>query len=170
MARAFRSVLRPFTGLDGARALARPLRRDLASAASVRARRPCAARPRRGGRGVLATRFVGFRGRVRAFGEEVLGAKVEGVALGFRAFGVEIADGAALGLLALGLTEEAAALGLDTFGPVAAGAEPGVGTKTPWAIATSAKTNAAQTRGIMNKRSETEGISPSRGSGWREPA
>jgi hypothetical protein len=167
MARAFRSVLRPFTGLDGARALARPLRRDLASAASVRARRPCAARLRRG---VLATRFVGFRGRVRAFGEEVLGAKVDGVALGFRAFGVEIADGAALGLLALGLTEEAAALGLDAFGPVAAGAEPGVETKTPWAIATSAKTNAAQMRGMMNKRSEIEGISPSVESGWREPA
>jgi hypothetical protein len=167
MARAFRSALRLFSERDGARAPACSLRRDLASAASVRARRPRAARLRRG---VWATRFCEFRGRVRAFGEEVLGAKVEGVALGFRAFGVEIADGAALGLLALGLTEEAAALGLDAFGPVAAGAEPGVGTKTPWAIATSAKTNAAQTRGIMNKRSETEGISPSRGSGWREPA
>src|SRR3954452_1704131 len=97
---------------------------------------------------------------VRA-GAENCGAKVEGVALGLRAFKIVTADGAALGLDALGLT---------AFGPVAAGAEPGIGTKTPWAIATSAKTNAAQTRGIMNKRSETEGISPSRGSGWREPA
>src|SRR5690242_16754970 len=79
MARAFRSALRLFSERDGARAPACSLRRDLASAASVRARRPRAARLRRG---VWATRFCEFRGRVRAFGEEVLGAKVEGVALG----------------------------------------------------------------------------------------
>jgi hypothetical protein len=56
------------------------------------------------------------------------GAKVDGVALGLSAFGVMTADGAALGLNALGSTDEAGALGLIEFGPVAAGAEPGIGT------------------------------------------
>src|SRR5215216_3792592 len=45
------------------------------------------------------------------------------------------AEGAALGLKALGSTDEAGALGLMEFGPVAAGAEPGIGTKTPCAVA-----------------------------------
>ena len=53
---------------------------------------------------------------------------MEGVALGLSAFGVMTADGAALGLNALGLTDEAGALGLTRLGPVAAGAEPGIGT------------------------------------------
>lgn len=53
---------------------------------------------------------------------------MEGVALGLSAFGVMTADGAALGLNALGLTDEAGALGLIRLGPVAAGAEPGMGT------------------------------------------
>ena len=62
------------------------------------------------------------------YGAERWGAKVDGVALGFSAFGVMTADGAALGLNALGLTDEAGALGLMEFGPVAAGKEPGIGT------------------------------------------
>ena len=53
---------------------------------------------------------------------------MDGVALGLSAFGVMTADGAALGLNALGSTEEAGALGFIRFGPVAAGAEPGIGT------------------------------------------
>src|SRR3954465_7943639 len=44
-----------------------------------------------------------------------------------RAFKIVTADGAARGLEALGSTDEAAALGLTAFGPVAAGAEPGIG-------------------------------------------
>ena len=82
-------------------------------------------------------------GLVRIFGVEIRGANVEGVALGFKAFGVEMAEGAALGLCALGLTDEAAALGLAAFGPVAAGAEPGEGMKTPWLIAGAAKMRGA---------------------------
>ena len=53
---------------------------------------------------------------------------MDGVALGLSAFGVMTADGAAFGLNALGSTDEAGALGLMEFGPVAAGAEPGIGT------------------------------------------
>jgi hypothetical protein len=93
------------------------------------------------------------------------GAKVEGVALGFRAFEVETAEGAALGLCALGLTDEAAALGLEAFGPVAAGAEPGVGMKTPCAIAAPAKMRAAQTVKSANIRLNIEDMASS-----REPA
>jgi hypothetical protein len=88
---------------------------------------------------------------VRA-GAENCGAKVEGVALGLRAFKIVTADGAALGLDALGSTDEAAALGLTAFGPVAAGAEPGIGTKTPWAIATPPNVRAAQVATPVNKR------------------
>ena len=62
------------------------------------------------------------------YGAERWGAKVDGVALGLSAFGVMTADGAALGLIALGSTDEAGALGLIKFGPVAAGNEPGIGT------------------------------------------
>jgi hypothetical protein len=98
------------------------------------------------------------------------GAKVEGVALGFRAFEVETAEGAALGLCALGLTDEAAALGLEAFGPVAAGAEPGVGMKTPCAIAAPAKMRAAQTVKSANIRLNIEDMASSRGTGPREPA
>ena len=57
------------------------------------------------------------------------------MALGLSAFGVATAEGAALGLNALGSTDEAGALGLMEFGPVAAGAEPGIGTYTPCALA-----------------------------------
>jgi len=71
-------------------------------------------------------------GRVRTFGFEGVGAKVDDVPLGLRAFGVVTADGAALGFMALGFgVSEAAALGFVELGPTAAGAEPGVGTKTP---------------------------------------
>src|SRR3954466_3142522 len=55
------------------------------------------------------------------------GANVEDVALGLRAFKVVTAEGAALGLWALGLIADAAALGLAELGPVAVGAEPGTG-------------------------------------------
>ena len=55
------------------------------------------------------------------------GAKVEDVALGLRAFKVVTAEGAALGLWALGLIADAAALGLAEPGPVAVGDEPGTG-------------------------------------------
>lgn len=82
-------------------------------------------------RGVAPRRVGGPIGRVRD-GVETRGAKVDGVALGLSALGVETADGAALGLKAFGLTEDAAALGLMEFGPVAAGAEPGDGMNTPW--------------------------------------
>jgi hypothetical protein len=80
------------------------------------------------------------------------GAKVEGVALGFSAFGVVTADGAAFGLNAFGSTDEAAALGLMAFGPVAAGAEPGNGTNTPCAVAASPRVRAAQVIATANKR------------------
>jgi len=118
---------------------------------------------------VWTIRLGGLSGRVRPLGEAVRGANVEGVALGFKAFGVETADGAALGLLALGLTDEAAALGFDAFGPVAAGAEPGVGMKTPWAVASPVKMKAAQTIGIMNKRSQIHDMPPSSGTNPLEP-
>lgn len=76
---------------------------------------------------------------VMLFGEDTWGAKVEGVELGFSAFGLEVADAAALGLKALGLrTSEAAALGLVEFGPDTVGAEPGVGDDTPPEICASA--------------------------------
>jgi hypothetical protein len=64
-------------------------------------------------------------------GAESWGAKVDGVAFGLSAFSVLTADGAAFGFSAFGLTSEAAALGLTALGPVAAGAEPGIGMKTP---------------------------------------
>ena len=106
-------------------------------------------------------RLNGLMGRVRILGLEGTGAKVEGVALGLRAFGVETAEGAALGLCALGLTDEAAALGLAAFGPVAAGAEPGVGMKTPCAIATPAQRSEAHAADMANKRLKVEVIAPS---------
>ena len=80
------------------------------------------------------------------------GANVDGVALGLSAFGVMTADGAALGLNALGSTDEAGALGLMEFGPVAAGAEPGIGMKTPWAIVASPRVRAAKAAARANKR------------------
>jgi hypothetical protein len=74
---------------------------------------------------------------VRAFGAEMFGAKVDGVAFGFSALGEVTADGAALRFIAFGLrVSEAAALGLMEFGPVAAEEEPGDGTITPCAVAT----------------------------------
>ena len=82
-------------------------------------------------RGIRTTRLSGLTGPIRT--PEVLGldrptgAKVEDVALGLRAFKVVTADGAALGLWALGLIADAAALGLVEPGPVAVGAEPGAG-------------------------------------------
>ena len=82
-------------------------------------------------RGIRTTRFSGLTGPIRTL--EVLGldsptgAKVEDVALGLRAFKVVTAEGAALGLWALGLIADAAALGLAEPGPVAVGAEPGTG-------------------------------------------
>src|SRR5215210_2337474 len=81
MARAFRSDLRTDSRVsDGARALARPLTRTLASAASVRWRRlRLAARLSRGDR---AIRPGGLMGRVRILVVEPWGANVEGVALG----------------------------------------------------------------------------------------
>ena len=70
---------------------------------------------------------------------------MDGVALGLSAFGVVTADGAALGFNASGLTDDAGALGLIEFGPVAAGAEPGIGTYTPCAVALVAMVRASQT-------------------------
>ena len=61
-------------------------------------------------------------------GSATIGANVDGVALGLSAFGLVTADGAALGFSAFGSTDEAGALGLIRFGPVWAGAEPGIGT------------------------------------------
>jgi hypothetical protein len=72
---------------------------------------------------------------LRDDGPVTCGAKVDGVALGFMAFGVDTAEGAALGLKAFGLVLEGAALGLTEVGPVAAGAEPGDGVNTPCASA-----------------------------------
>jgi len=102
-------------------------------------------------------------GLVRTFGAEIFGANVEGVALGFKAFGVEMAEGAALGLCALGLTDDAAALGLAAFGPVAAGAEPGDGIKTPWPIAGPTKMRGAQADNTANKSRRISGMAPSQG-------
>ena len=90
------------------------------------------------------------------------GAKVEAVALGLRAFKVVIADGAALGLWALGLMADAAALGFTELGPVAAGAEPGMGTKTPWASAAPAQMSVSQAVVPTNQRLTSGGMSPSR--------
>ena len=101
-------------------------------------------------RGVAARRLDGLIGLVKV-GVDT-GAKVDGVALGFSAFGVETAEGAALGLNALGLTDDAAALGLMEFGPVAAGAEPGAGMKTPWPSADPTKTEAMQSVEIARIR------------------
>lgn len=73
---------------------------------------------------------------MRAFGEGRFGAKADGVALGFSAFGEVTADAAALGFSAFGLrVSDAAALGLIEFGPVAAEDDPGEGMTTPWADA-----------------------------------
>jgi hypothetical protein len=82
-------------------------------------------------RGIRTTRFSGLTGPIRTpegLGlDSPTGAKVEDVALGLRAFKVVTAEGAALGLWALGLIADAAALGLAEPGPVAVGAEPGTG-------------------------------------------
>src|SRR3712207_475858 len=82
-------------------------------------------------RGIRTSRFSGLTGPIRtpeALGlDSPTGAKVEDVALGSRAFKVVTAEGAALGLWALGLIADAAALGLAEPGPVAVGAEPGTG-------------------------------------------
>src|SRR3954469_14238549 len=72
------------------------------------------------------------------------------------------ADGAALGLNALGLTDEAGALGLIRLGPVAAGAEPGIGTKTPWPIAACPRVRAARAAARANKCLEVGGMAPTR--------
>ena len=73
------------------------------------------------------------------------------------AFGVMTADGAALGFSAFGLTDEAGALGLIRFGPVAAGAEPGIGTYTPCAVAfvAVARVNYASSRASPYRTVET---------------
>src|SRR3954452_14914887 len=77
------------------------------------------------------------------------------------------ADGAALGLSAFGLTDEAGALGLIRFGPVAAGAEPGIGTKTPWAVAACPRVRAARAAARANKCLEIGGMAPTcRGPSW----
>jgi hypothetical protein len=89
------------------------------------------------------------------------GAKVEGVALGLSAFGVMTADGAALGFRVAGLTDEAGALGLIKFDPVWAGREPGIGTYTPWAFATSLKVRAAQAATNATKHRTVEATTPS---------
>ena len=108
-------------------------------------------------------------GLVRTLGVETLGANVEGVALGFNAFGVEMAEGAALGLCALGLTDDAAALGLAAFGPVAVGAEPGDGMKTPWLTAGPVKMRGAQVTKMTNKGAKISGMTSSRAAVQREP-
>ena len=74
---------------------------------------------------------TGFGTTTRGDGPVICGAKVDGVALGFMALGVDTADGAALGLKAFGFVLDGAALGLTEVGPVAAGAEPGEGVNTP---------------------------------------
>src|SRR3712207_4943528 len=82
-------------------------------------------------RGIRTSRFSVLTGPIRT--PEVLdlgsptGAKVEDVAVGLRACKIVSAEGAALGLWALGLIADAAALGLAEPGPVAVGAEPGTG-------------------------------------------
>ena len=91
------------------------------------------------------------------------GAKVEAVALGLRAVKVVIAEGAALGLWALGLMADAAALGLTELG--AAGAEPGIGTKTPWARAAPAQMRVNQAVEPTNQRLRVGGARGRRG--WR---
>src|SRR5215207_9553004 len=152
MARAFRSALRTESGVRDMRAPAR----SLALAVSVLGRPlRVAVRLRRG---VRAIREGGLMGLVRTFGAEILGANVEGVALGFKTFGVEMAEGAALGLRALGLTDDAAALG-----PVAAGAEPGDGIKTPWPKAGPTKMRGAQADNTANKSRRISGMAPSQG-------
>ena len=72
---------------------------------------------------------------------------------GLSAFGLVTADGAALGFSAFGSTDEAGALGLIRFGPVWAGAEPGIGTYTPCAAATSRPPLERPTRGSERARS-----------------
>jgi hypothetical protein len=89
------------------------------------------------------------------------GAKVEDVALGLRAFKVVTAEGAALGLWALGLMADAAALGLAELGPVAAGADPGTGIKTPWASAAPAQMSVSQAVDPTNQRLTSGGMAPS---------
>jgi hypothetical protein len=88
---------------------------------------------------------------VGADGPESCGANVEEVALGFRALGLEMADGAALGLKAFGFVLDGAALGLTEVGPVAAAAEPGIGVNTPCAIAAGEAREAAKASPITTR-------------------
>ena len=122
ISRAFWSILRATWGRGGegcaaaCRAGAGPGR----LAAFSRAARP---RGRAVRRGIVTGRGTTFG----AEGLESCGAKVEEVPLGLRAFGVAMADGAALGLNAFGFVLDGAALGFTEFGPVADGAEPSIG-------------------------------------------
>src|SRR4029079_13493435 len=93
-------------------------------------------------------------------GSDRIGAKVDGVALGLSAFGVVTADAAALGFRAFGLTEEAGALGVIRLGPVWAGREPGIGTKTPWAVAACLRVRAARAAARANKCPGVGGMAP----------
>jgi hypothetical protein len=78
------------------------------------------------------TRLGEVRRGERLLGVDTPGAKVEGVELGFSAFGLDVDEAAALGLKALGLrVSEAAALGFVEFGPDTVAADPGVGDETP---------------------------------------
>ena len=85
------------------------------------------------------------------------------------AFGVVTADGAALGFSAFGFTDEAGALGLIEFGHVAAGAEPGIGTYTPCAVALVAVVRASQARFKANPCRTVEVITLSKLSGAEAP-
>src|SRR3954470_10014473 len=114
MARAFRSAHGTASGTRKARGGVRPRWR-------MTWFRPRGARTAlRLRRGIRTSRFSGLTGPIKT--PPVLGldgptgAKVEDVALGLRAFKVVTAEGAALGLCALGLMADAAALGLAELG------------------------------------------------------
>src|SRR5215207_10857608 len=57
---------------------------------------------------------------------------------------------------------DAAALGLAELGPVAAGAEPGTGMKTPWASAAPAQMSVSQAVVPTNQRLTSGGMASSR--------
>src|SRR4051794_24893472 len=162
MARAFRSAqgTASGTGARNARGGVRPRWR------MIWARLRGARTALRLRRGIRTSRSSGLIGPIRTPGvlglDSPTGAKVEAVALGLRAFKVVIAEGAALGLWALGLMADAAALGLTELGPVAAGAEPGIGIKTPWARAAPAQMRVNQAVEPTNQRLRVGGIAPSR--------
>ena len=86
-----------------------------------------------------------------------------------RAFGAMTADGAALGFSAFGSIDEAGALGLIRFGPVAAGAEPGIGTYTPCAVAFGAVASATHARLRASPYRTVEAITLSRHSSAEAP-